>query len=137
METETLKSQLEDFLKRLLAAARLDLQFEVRLGGPPTAEAAPELTAEFSGPDVDLLLQRGGELLEALEDVASRVLRIPQEDRDRITFDCMDYRSLRVEELRLTAETAAARVVSSGDPFHLNPMNSRERRIIHLALKEN
>lgn len=34
------------------------------------------------------------------------------------------------------AQVAAERVIESGDPFPLNPMGARERRIIHLALKD-
>jgi spoIIIJ-associated protein len=42
---------------------------------------------------------------------------------------------MRREELRLMAQVAAERVIETGEPFTLNPMSSRERRIIHLALK--
>ena len=34
------------------------------------------------------------------------------------------------------AQVAAERVIDTGDPFALSPMNSRERRIIHLALRD-
>ena len=50
-------------------------------------------------------------------------------------FDAHEYRMLRVEELRLSAETAAEKVKRTGVPFKFNPMNSRERRILHLALR--
>jgi spoIIIJ-associated protein len=42
---------------------------------------------------------------------------------------------LRIEELRLSALTAAEKVKRSRVPFEFNPMNSRERRILHLALR--
>jgi spoIIIJ-associated protein len=42
---------------------------------------------------------------------------------------------LRIEELRLSAMAAAEKVKSTGMPFKFNPMNSRERRVIHLALR--
>jgi spoIIIJ-associated protein len=41
-----------------------------------------------------------------------------------------------MEELRLMAQVAAERVIDTGDPFTLNPMNPRERRIVHLALRD-
>src|SRR6266436_3564472 len=44
--------------------------------------------------------------------------------------------ALRFEELRMTARVAAERVQTSRQPFRLNPMSSRERRIVHLALKD-
>ena len=42
---------------------------------------------------------------------------------------------MRIEELRLMAQVAADRAVDSGDPFTMSPMNPRERRIVHMALK--
>jgi spoIIIJ-associated protein len=39
--------------------------------------------------------------------------------------------------LRLSAETAAEKVKRAGVAFRFNPMTSRERRIIHLALRDD
>ena len=60
---------------------------------------------------------------------------MPPEDHSHICFDADDYRMLRIEELRVTAVAAAEKVKRTGAPFCFNPMNSRERRIIHLALR--
>jgi spoIIIJ-associated protein len=90
---------------------------------------------KFTGPDVDLLLSNRAELLLALEHVTMEMLRMPSEDHSRISFDANDYRLLRIEELRLSAQTAAEKVKRTGQPFRFNPMNSRERRVIHLALR--
>src|ERR1051326_6115810 len=62
-------------------------------------------------------------------------LHMPSEDHSRLSFDAHDYRALRIEELRLSAATAAEKVRRTGQPFRFNPMNSRERRVIHLALR--
>jgi len=90
---------------------------------------------KFSGPDVDLLLGNRAELLLALEHLTMEALRIPSEDHSRISFDANDYRLLRIEELRMSAVAAADKVKRTGEPFRFNPMNSRERRVIHLALR--
>jgi spoIIIJ-associated protein len=63
------------------------------------------------------------------------MLHAPSEDHSRISFDANDYRLLRIEELRMSAMTAAEKVKRTGTPFRFNPMNSRERRVIHLALR--
>jgi spoIIIJ-associated protein len=60
---------------------------------------------------------------------------MPSEDHSRLCFDANDYRLLRIEELRLSAAAAAEKVKRTGMPFRFNPMNSRERRVIHLALR--
>ena len=90
---------------------------------------------KFSGPDVDLLLANKGELLLAMEVLTMEALRMPPEHHSRLCFDANDYRLLRIEELRLSAITAAEKVKQTRRPFHFNPMNSRERRIIHLSLR--
>ena len=95
----------------------------------------PDVAVKFSGPDVDLLLANRAELLLALEHVTMEHLRMPSEDHSRVSFDANDYRLLRIEELRVSALTVAENVKRTGTPFRFNPMNSRERRVIHLALR--
>ena len=95
------------------------------------------MTVEFSGEDVDLLLENRADLLLALEQLTLEALRVPHEDRFKIIFDAEDYRLLRIEELKMSAEAAAEKVVKTGRPFHFQPMTSRERRIIHLVLNDN
>jgi spoIIIJ-associated protein len=63
-------------------------------------------------------------------------LRLPAEDHSLISFDANDYRMLRLEELRMSALAAAEKVKRTHVPFHFNPMSSRERRVIHLALRD-
>lgn len=96
----------------------------------------PEIVVVFDGPDKDLLLERGAELLLALEYLAVRSLRLEPPFFDRIRFDSGDFRALRIAELMLSAKVAAQRVRETNQPFRLNPMAPRERRIVHLALKD-
>ena len=135
---EAIRSDLEPFLRRLLQLAHWDVKFQIEPAAFRDPETgAPEIMVNFSGPDADLLLERGGELLAALEYVAVKCLRLAPEDRILIVFDCEDYKSIRAEELRLTATTAAERVERTRQPFALNPMDARERRIVHLALRDH
>src|SRR5262249_47667787 len=80
-------------------------------------------------------LGSGAELWLARDPVTMEMLRVGSDDHSRISFDANDYRLLRIEELRLSAMTAAEKVKRTGVPFRFNPMNSRERRVIHLALR--
>ena len=96
----------------------------------------PELVVDFIGDDAEMLLENKAELLLALEHLTMEMLRVPPEDHSLICFDTNDYRRLRIEELRMSAASAAERVKKSGQPFLFSSMNSRERRILHLALRE-
>ena len=127
---------IEQFLSTVLGAAGFRLQFALEDSSPAGDDfETPELQVKFNGADVDLLLANKAELLLALEHVTMEMLRVPPEDHSRIAFDANDYRLLRIEELRLSATTAADKVKRTGVPFRFNPMNSRERRVIHLALR--
>ena len=132
LDTETIRPALETFLSGLLRTGRFHLRF--RIEAIPTDP--PEIKVDLDGEDADLLLQRGGELLAALEHLAAKALRLTIEEQSQVVFDCQDFRALRVAELCLTAETAAERTERTGQPFALSPMNARERRIVHLALKD-
>ncbi|HYZ84459.1 MAG TPA: R3H domain-containing nucleic acid-binding protein, partial [Bryobacteraceae bacterium] len=84
---------------------------------------------------VNLLLANKAELLLALEHLTMEVLRMQANEHSQLQFDANDYRMMRIEELRLSALTVAEKVIKTRVPFEFNPMNSRERRIIHLALR--
>lgn len=128
---------IEALLREVTAQAGFDLAFEVRKREPAGADLeAPEFVVEFSGADSDLLLERNGALLNALEYVVLKAVRLEEDLFGKITFDCKDWRKMRAQELQLTAQMAAERVVETGDPFSFTPMSARERRIIHLALKD-
>ncbi len=128
--------RISDFLSTLIRNAGFDLDFTVT---PPVhidpEFEHPDLKVELKGRDSDLLLSNKGETLLALEMLTLEMLGVPGDEHSRIAFDCENYRYLRMQELRMTAAAAADRVVETGKPFTFNPLNSRERRIIHLALR--
>jgi spoIIIJ-associated protein len=133
---DSLGPNLEEFLKPLLERAGFELTYDLRTGENPHPEVEnPEVTVRFQGADIELLLNNRAELLLALEHISMEALRIPAEDHSLISFDANDYRLLRMEELRMSALAAAEKVKRTHVPFHFNPMSSRERRVIHLALR--
>jgi spoIIIJ-associated protein len=129
-------SRIDAFLKPTLQAGGFHVKYEMEDVKSADGDfETPDIAVKFTGPDVDLLLSNRAELLLALEHITMEMLRMPSEDHSRISFDANDYRLLRIEELRLSAQTAAEKVKRTGQPFRFNPMNRRERRVIHLALR--
>lgn len=129
---------LGHFLESVVRASGLDLKVSVRPvpsdGSESPGEA--EVLADLTGRDTEILLERGAEVLKAIEHLAYRALRLEPAYHEKIHIDSGGYRALGFEELKMTARVGAERVESSKQPFRLNPMSSRERRIVHLALKE-
>jgi spoIIIJ-associated protein len=94
-----------------------------------------QIYVELAGPDVPLVTQHNGELLRALETIAAQMLRLDQREGDLVSFDAANFKALRAAELRMQAETAADKVIRSGVPYAFPPMNSRERRLLHMAFR--
>lgn len=121
----------------------------IRLGGfrlkyritvdPPLPEERdwerPVILVDFSGSDSPMLLERGAELLRSIEYVCMEACRLSSDDHDKIAFDAMGFRKARFDELKLAATVAAEKVQKTGMPYPFAPMSSRERRVIHLALR--
>lgn len=129
---------LRDFLQKIVRAGGLELSVSVRVAEPGASseEGVAEIFADLDGRDKEILMARGGEVLKALEHLAFRALNLEPVFHEKIHLDCGGFRALRFEELRMTARVAAERVQTSRQPFRLNPMSSRERRIVHLTLKD-
>jgi spoIIIJ-associated protein len=139
--------KIEEFLQTIRTSSGLDFQFQFHacngqvqtpaddrpLPSNPSS-STPEICVEFTGPDASLLTERNGELLNAIEHLAAKVVRLEPEEHDLISFDAENFKLLRHRELQLIAEAAIEKVRATGRPFSFPPMNSRERRLLHLAL---
>jgi len=95
----------------------------------------PEILVEFAGPDSSLLLERAGELLRSFELLASEILHLQGSEHEKIWFDCKNFRAMRIDELQQAARLPPNRFAGRANPT-ASTMSSRERRIVHLALRE-
>jgi len=118
-----------------LGGLRLKYRITAPEGASDGEEQVPALSVELAGPDVPLVTQHNGELLMALETISAQILRLDQREGSLISFDAANFKALRAQELRMTAETAAEKVLRSGVPYAFPPMNSRERRLLHMAFR--
>jgi len=126
------------FVNTLVKTGGLRVKYRITAGSgaaDPDGLEAREIYVELSGPDAMLVTERGGEVLRALEHVAAKIIRLEPEEHDKVSFDANQFKALRARELKLTAETAAESVRRTGEPYEFAPMSSRERRMLHLALK--
>jgi spoIIIJ-associated protein len=135
LDRERAIGEIPRFLDVALREMGLALTYEIST--PPSTDAGRDETdvvAMFKGEDQELLLENNAELLLALEHIAHRWLRLDPRLHDRVRFDCGDYRTAHLDELKLSARVAAQRVRETGQEFRFNPMSPRERRIMHLEL---
>ncbi|MDQ2856732.1 MAG: hypothetical protein M3R68_10415 [Acidobacteriota bacterium] len=121
--------QPAEFLRTIITTASLALEV--------SAEDSDEACRlNLDGPDADLLISQGGELLEALQHLVNQVFIRELPRGQRVVCDAEGFRASREAELRAMAKHAAERVRASGGPFMFGPMTANERRIIHLTLAD-
>jgi spoIIIJ-associated protein len=96
-------------------------------------ETADALTVRVEGPDVAFFLDDDADVLEGLEHLLARMYQRGLGAR-RLVVACEGYRVERDEALRRTARELAAAVRGDGVSRTTQPLNSYERRIVHMTL---
>lgn len=128
------------FMRLLTTTGGLRLRFRITAGAgavDPDGFERRDIYVECKGPDAGLLVENEGELLRALEHIAAKMLNLEPEEHDRVSFDTNGFKAERARSLRASAQNAIDAVEDTGKPFSFPPMNSRERRMLHLFLKES
>ena len=144
-ETAQAAQTIAKFLQSFTSHGGLRLRFRVKVKGSRAADDIPapvtsdarDLLVEFTGPDTAVLTARNGEVLNALEHIATKILRLEPEEHHRVSFDANHFKVNRDRQLREWATTAVERVRASGRPHAFPPMSSRERRTLHVLLAES
>jgi spoIIIJ-associated protein len=83
------------------------------------------------------LIGRDGRTLEDLQYLLNQICHAEDEEASRVIVDVESYRLHEQNQLLKRVEEAVERVKTSGNPVELPPMNSFDRRIVHLAYKNH
>ena len=129
MGTE-LKERARTWAEGLVAASGLEVQVTV------AADEPDGITLAFDGPDARWLVGRHGQVLDALQYLASLAVNRGSGQRLRVVSDADGYRARREATLKKLAHDLAAQVRSSGEEAVLDPLSPLERRIVHTALAD-
>ncbi len=122
--------EAKSFLELLFQSSGLGLRVSIQ-------NAQNQGILDLDGPDADLLLSDGGELLEAVQHLVNQAFGRALLKNQRLVCDVHGFRATREAELRAMALHAAGQVRATGMAFTFGAMNANERRIIHLTLSEN
>lgn len=96
-----------------------------------------ELILDITGDDLAVLIGRHGRTLESLQFLISVITSRTIGFRYPIVVDVEGYKSRQRQKLEEIAERAAHRAVSQDRDIRLRPMTPYERRIVHIALRNN
>lgn len=120
---------VREWIDELLDRARLDLELR-------TEENETQIVVRLYGRDSGRVLDKHGELLDAVQVLANKALVGRKLEKD-IELDCQQFKERRVEELGQKARDAADRVREDGREQLLPAMSPIERRIVHLTLRDD
>ncbi|HEV8548310.1 MAG TPA: R3H domain-containing nucleic acid-binding protein [Polyangiaceae bacterium] len=112
----------------------MELNCKVRLRRPREGDSPDEINIEIQGPDAGLAIGKKGQVLQALQFLTHRVVNRPTLDKRHVLVDAEGYRSRRDDSLASMAKRLGRQAVHEGKIITFEPMNPRDRRVVHMAL---
>ncbi len=92
---------------------------------------------EIKGDGSGILIGRHGQTLDALEYIINRILARRVKEALNVALDTESYRARRRQQIHRMALSMGEQAKREHETVHLEPMPPRERRIVHLALKDD
>jgi spoIIIJ-associated protein len=121
-----------DFVTKIVKEMEMDCR--VRLRRSKSNEDNDEINIEIDGRDAGRIIGKKGQVLAALQFLTHRVVNRPGLERRHILVDAEGYRSRRDDSLATMARRLGRQAVEQGKIITFEPMNPRDRRVVHLAL---
>lgn len=123
--------------QELLAAMGFEVRVVPQGGGMHDPDEPPTISLDIVGHDLGMLIGRRGEHLSQLQYLVTLLVNRRLDGWHRVSLDVEGYKRRREESLVGLAERVARQVARSGRAIQLEPMPPNERRIVHLALRDD
>lgn len=131
-ENDPRATQALEFVAEVVKEMEMDCR--VRLLRPKDDDENPEINIEIAGPDAGRIIGKKGQVLMALQFITHRVVNRSGLDKRHVLVDAEGYRSRRDSSLASMAKRLGKQAVELGKIITFEPMNPRDRRVVHLAL---
>lgn len=90
----------------------------------------------LSAEQIENLIGDRGAVLDGMQYLANATLNLNQDQQAFYTIELNGYRAKRQTELQEIAQSAAEKVLSSGEEVEIKSLSSAERRQIHTILQD-
>lgn len=101
------------------------------------SQNAGKLVYEVNGGKTAVLIGKRGQTLEAMQYLLEKIINKQNEKRVRVEVDIEGYLQAQRERLENLAYRLSEKVKKTGKPVTAGQFNAHDRRIIHIALKED
>lgn len=95
------------------------------------------LTLSIEGGNAGILIGRKGQTLDAMQFLTDKIINRKSDARVRVRVDIEGYMETRKANLEHLAYKMADKAKKTGRPATINQMSAQDRRIVHLALKDD
>ncbi len=95
------------------------------------------LTLKIEGGNAGILIGRKGQTLDAMQFLTDKIINRKSDARVRVRVDIEGYMETRKANLKHLAYKMADKAKKTGRPATINQMSAQDRRIVHLALKDD
>ncbi len=123
----------KDAVEKLLFLMKIPATVQLR----EEDEAPFSATLDIEGEELGLLIGRRGQTLTTLQYIVNLIVSRKLKSGVRINLDVAGYKQRRQEELHNLALRIAELVKSTKRAITLEPMSPSERRVVHLALRDD
>jgi spoIIIJ-associated protein len=124
-------------ITELLAKMRVEATVEASLSAPDDLTGRRINVIQIYGQDMSSLIGPRGDTLSALQYISRLMVGHRLQQRADFVIDVEGYRQRREQALVRLAERTAQKVAKRGQAMSLEPMPPNERRIIHVALRDD
>ena len=124
-----ISDQIVEFVTSVTTAMGLDVSVTA-------TDGADGVRVDIEGDGSEALLFQRGDALRALQTIVSTAFRRQLGDNGKVLVDCQGFRRDKDAELKQMARFVAEKVQLSGAPQEMGPLNSYERRIVHMTVQE-
>ncbi len=124
----------EEVVSKLINHLGLQAQVSANYDDASTDDRR-SIQVDVRGEDLSALIGRHAETLAAFQHIASLIVGKQTQQWVQLTVDVEGYRSRREKQLRQLANRMADQVTKTGRKVTMEPMNSNERRVVHIELR--
>lgn len=128
--TEELVEMGESVLRRIVDLITADATIE-------TERLSKRIVYKVNGGNSGVLIGKHGQTLEAIQYIVEKCVNKQSQDRIRVQVDVNGYLQKRKANLEGLAMRLAEKSKNNGKPVTVGQMNAYERRIVHMALKDD
>ena len=126
-ELDGIVDDVNDFVSNVISLSKLDLDVY-------THEEDGAVRVDITGIDSAIVIGKFGDTLSALQLITKAATSRKHQEKFYLSIDVDGYLDRRDEKLKQMATRVASEALRNGSEIELEPMNARERRVVHMAL---